>query len=355
MNLEQTKEFKKVYSRLQDDISRRIYKQRLLYSLLGDKQELYQLACDNSKIEELLNAKKFCFYGAGVGGENLLGNIINLYNPFYDRDLKPEFMIDNNKIGNIKDVPIISYKQFLELPDYQDYLIIVTVDKPNARMEIEKSLNKHNLNYIHGYEDLILLRKQYFDLPELNLKNEYFVDAGGFDGKSTELLFECSGVGYSYIFEPNENQQNVIKTNLKKYKNNIQVLPYGLSDENKVASFICCPSGSFEQNSTMAENGLKVQCDGTYVSQIEIRKMDDVLQAKKVTYIKMDIEGSELAALKGAENIIRTQKPKLAICVYHKPEDMWEIPSLLLEYCPDYKFYLRHYNCTAPETVLYAI
>ena len=74
-----------------------------------------------------------------------------------------------------------------------------------------------------------------------------------------------------------------------------------------------------------------------------------------ITFIKMDIEGSEIPALRGAKEIIETQKPKLAICVYHKPEDIWEIPELILDYVPEYRLYLRHYSITYTETVLYAI
>jgi hypothetical protein len=68
----------------------------------------------------------------------------------------------------------------------------------------------------------------------------------------------------------------------------------------------------------------------------------------------MDIEGAELNALKGARRIIEEQTPKLAICVYHKPKDIWEIPQLILDICPRYKFYLRHYSFSPTETVLYA-
>ncbi len=67
---------------------------------------------------------------------------------------------------------------------------------------------------------------------------------------------------------------------------------------------------------------------------IEVRRLDDILGNRPVTFIKMDIEGSELAALRGAERIIRQQRPKLAICVYHKPEDMWEIPNFILNCRP---------------------
>ena len=69
----------------------------------------------------------------------------------------------------------------------------------------------------------------------------------------------------------------------------------------------------------------------------------------------MDIEGAEYKALLGAEKTIKKYKPKLAICIYHKPEDVWEIPWLIHQFNPNYKFYLRHYSLTSPETVLYAI
>ena len=68
----------------------------------------------------------------------------------------------------------------------------------------------------------------------------------------------------------------------------------------------------------------------------------------------MDVEGEEYEALKGAARIIEEQKPKLAISVYHKNEDIFLIPQLLLELRKDYKFYLRHYSLVTNETVLYA-
>ena len=68
----------------------------------------------------------------------------------------------------------------------------------------------------------------------------------------------------------------------------------------------------------------------------------------------MDIEGAELEALKGAEQIIRNFKPKLAICAYHKPEDLYTLPELIKSFRDDYVFYLRHYTDTLYETVLYA-
>lgn len=74
-----------------------------------------------------------------------------------------------------------------------------------------------------------------------------------------------------------------------------------------------------------------------------------------MTYIKMDIEGAELEALKGAKNIIETQRPKLAICIYYSLSDLYEIPLYLMQICKGYKFYVRHYSYGWIESVLYAI
>jgi hypothetical protein len=72
------------------------------------------------------------------------------------------------------------------------------------------------------------------------------------------------------------------------------------------------------------------------------------------TFIKMDIEGSEMDALYGAKETIIRNKPKLAICIYHKPEHLYQIPLLIHEWVPEYKLYIRHHSHYDSETVLYA-
>jgi len=79
------------------------------------------------------------------------------------------------------------------------------------------------------------------------------------------------------------------------------------------------------------------------------------LKDENITFIKMDIEGAELNALKGAANIIARLRPKLAISVYHRPNHMIDIPLYLKSLIPDYKLYLRHYSIYPQETILYAI
>lgn len=74
----------------------------------------------------------------------------------------------------------------------------------------------------------------------------------------------------------------------------------------------------------------------------------------RLDYLKMDIEGAEYEVLYGAKETIRKYKPKLAICVYHKPEDILLIPQLIKELVPEYKIYLSHKRDDFIETVLFA-
>ncbi len=94
---------------------------------------------------------------------------------------------------------------------------------------------------------------------------------------------------------------------------------------------------------------------GSGASKGHVVPLDDVLRAEKVTFIKMDIEGAEPHALRGAKNIIQAQKPKLAICVYHDFRHLWEIPLYIKLLVPEYKIYLRHHTNLEYETVCYAV
>ena len=76
---------------------------------------------------------------------------------------------------------------------------------------------------------------------------------------------------------------------------------------------------------------------------VETTTIDKELSGQRATYIKMNIEGSEVPALKGAEYTIKTFRPRLAIMGYHKTSDFWEVPLLIKEYRPDYNIELRSY------------
>lgn len=74
----------------------------------------------------------------------------------------------------------------------------------------------------------------------------------------------------------------------------------------------------------------------------------------RVDAIKLDVEGAELAALRGAQNLIRSHHPKLIVCLYHKPRDLFEIPLWLHQLAPGYEMRLAHSSCGFTDTILYA-
>jgi hypothetical protein len=86
------------------------------------------------------------------------------------------------------------------------------------------------------------------------------------------------------------------------------------------------------------------------------RTIDGLVRSHEIEHIdliKMDIEGSELAALRGAENSLRRWRPKLAISLYHRPEDFFAIPLWLKSLDCGYRLFLNHYSIHHEETVLY--
>lgn len=76
-------------------------------------------------------------------------------------------------------------------------------------------------------------------------------------------------------------------------------------------------------------------------------------QIDRVDFIKMDIEGAELNALKGAEAVIRKFKPTLAIALYHRVEDFYQIPGWINNLGLGYHFYIGHYTIHQEETILF--
>ena len=143
------------------------------------------------------------------------------------------------------------------------------------------------------------------------------------------------------MIEPDRDNADRIRDN-KKISGKINVLERGLWDHSTILRF----NSGKNENSTISEDG-----------DIEIQtvSIDEIETPSPISFIKMDIEGSEGKALIGAKKTILKYKPKLAICAYHKPEDIVDLPLMVLDMIPDYKLYLRHYSYTDTETVLYAI
>ena len=172
---------------------------------------------------------------------------------------------------------------------------------------------------------------------------ETIIDAGCYNG-ATALRFLEWGKGKVsriYSFEPDSCSYVRCQDRLKDYADRITLINKGLW--NKDDTVFANPDGS---------GGSSVLSKGS--TEIKLTSIDNTVNGGKVTLIELDIEGAELKALEGAKNTIICHHPRLAISVYHKPEDIYEIPGYILSLVPEYKFYLRHYSSRNWETVLYA-
>jgi len=193
--------------------------------------------------------------------------------------------------------------------------------------------------------------KDIFTLP----KDVFFIDCGAYDGDTlTDFMKETNGECTAAIcIELSKSNYDTLAETAKKY-HNVQCLHAGVWNEN--TSIEISDAGG----PSLSIDASKNESRTTNSTLVPLKKLDDIITDPRLNeyihiYIKMDLEGAELMALKGAEHTIKTHKPKLAICVYHKDEDIIEIPAYLKSLNPDYSFYLRKYSACQHELVLFAI
>lgn len=183
-------------------------------------------------------------------------------------------------------------------------------------------------------------------------ENEVLIDAGAYNGDTLGAFIKKTHGKFDKVIclEPGAEQADELARAFEGdiASGQVELIRKGLYDRETVLGFRVIPweelTGSF----------LVEQDGGTQVQTTTL----DVIAAERnqrPTFLKMDIEGSELAALHGAEKTIRMYKPKLAICIYHRMEDIVTIPQYIASLHPNYRFYIRHHSLDVHETVLYAI
>jgi len=194
-------------------------------------------------------------------------------------------------------------------------------------------------------------RCQIEDLVIEVVEGDVVIDAGGCYGE-TALYFALkagnSGRVFTFEFMPE---------NLSIYHQNMELN----SDVAQRVELIEKPLWEHSGEKLYIEGsgpGTRVQqeTNDPNAKKIETISIDDLVYDKKLTkldFIKMDIEGAELQALKGAEKSIQKFRPKMAISIYHKPQDFWTIPQYIASLDLGYRFALRHFTIHQEETVLF--
>lgn len=195
-----------------------------------------------------------------------------------------------------------------------------------------------NPDYMKNYT--VRVQDQYFE-DFMNFSGEVFVDAGGFDGDTSEG-FAQRYPDYEKIilFEPSEKNLSAARQRLTCYRD-IDYQSLGLSDS-------ACTL-NFDQNAGSAS-----AISGSAGTQIHVDTLDSVV-SERVTFIKMDLEGWEMKALQGSRRHIEKERPKLAIAVYHDSPDFRLVHQFISEFGHGYDCYLRHYTQGWSETVMFFV
>jgi len=310
------------------------------------------------KIFEQFKGKRVFIYGAGVYGKWV-------FEKLYQDNIPVTAFLDINVKGTLFDLPVYKADEYTW---NKEGIVIAAIVKPYAvRQEIfqfirdcgfseivdAQSLRCHYVDFDNklGFQDVLateLLKdehsqkiynanlyahfnRNYFNCLESIGSVQYFpddipmdydrvIDCGGYTGDTAELFIE-KGATDVCVFEPDKVVFKKLSENLCVYRQpSVFMFPLAVSD----------------------------------IIDNSIVTIDSVVRNLAPTFIKMDIEGDELRALKGAKNTIKRYAPDLAICVYHRINHIWDIPLLLDSWNLGYKFHLKCHNSYTMETVLYA-
>ena len=166
----------------------------------------------------------------------------------------------------------------------------------------------------------------YQDILKLG-SNENIIDLGAYDGDTIKEFLEFTNGKYQHItaFEPDKKNFRKLLKNTDTLEN-ITYINMGAWSHKDTLIF----STKAGRNSKLSAEGEQVQV--TDIDSLEI----------PATFIKMDIEGSELKALDGMKKTIQKNHPKLYVCAYHRNEDLFSLPAKILEINDSYKIYFRH-------------
>lgn len=205
------------------------------------------------------------------------------------------------------------------------------------------------------YYEVLKDQYQYSEVGFKVEKGDILIDAGACVGDST--FFFASRVGSSgkvFAFEMLPANLRVLYKNVSlnaEEFQNIKVFECPLAEESD-KEFYIVENGPA---SCISEKAPKDTSQAVVVKSMSIDSLVKEEKLDKVDMIKMDIEGAELSALKGAVDTIKSFRPKLAICVYHRECDFDEIPRYIDSLGMDYKFHLKHHGIQQGETVLYCL
>lgn len=205
----------------------------------------------------------------------------------------------------------------------------------------------HNLELVWEVYD----EHQYFGNNIIRKAGGVFVDCGAFQGDTlNDFMNQVGDSEYKYwAFEADGHNYDVLKQLCHdNHWDHVEI--------NKMAVWSKKDTLIFKNNEITGDvSGKVVEKHTEKGVVVQADSLDNVLADEKVDFIKMDIEGAELEALRGAAKLIKRYKPTLAISAYHELEHLWEVPFLIKEIDDNYDIYFEHHMWNMADTVCYGI
>ena len=256
------------------------------------------------------------------------------------------------------DVPVCGTNLF-DLEFYQKNK--EKIEKVSSLLADEKS--KEVYGSVIKYKlsgDILHLQHTHSDFSEIYrniLKAENFdiiADLGAYNGDTLrEIKPYAKRLSCAFAFEPDRRNHKKL-TEWAETENAFAVKAFKLAAWNKNETLTF--DGSGNRNSTLVSPDSLPVTKAAKTVDVEAAALDEILCGARVSYIKYDVEGAEKEALEGSKNTIEDHRPALLISLYHRSEDIFELPLFIHEKYPDYKLYIRRRQYVpAWDTVLLAV
>lgn len=293
------------------------------------KQNTKFFGKDVLPVSRLYEEESVCVFLLSMYYEEMMESLKK--NHFFEKDGREAYNLFYAKLGDTS-----------ALDDHMEELKGILSDEHSKG--IVDVIRKHRISCECDYSDIKECSQYFVDGIIRREENAVFVDAGAYDGGTIKqfLDFQKSRFEKIYSFEMDAINYSKLQKSFGG-RANIELSNCGLWDREEELKYTNRGTASSISESNIGDSVAKCVT------------LDGILAGQRVSFIKMDIEGAEIRALYGARESILKWRPQLAICLYHQPDDIWQIPILIHEWVPEYKLYIRHHSDRPEETILYAV
>lgn len=271
----------------------------------------------------------------------MVGNSLEIEKQFRQMDI-PYMTYNELALADMMNLPL-DYTWFARQRQRIFHCYEILHDDVSKMVYVDLLCNKIAPQYAKLSYDNLFSEGEYFGHGLFSLDDhEVFIDCGAFTGDTIEKFIQIkqdkfhSIVAFELDQDNYEQLQSFISSKMSSVKNKIISYNFGVWSRSETIRY----GRGGEHDPSEGYSVFKKE----NTTEGKVVKIDDIIECQKATFIKMDIEGAELPALYGAAGTIRKMKPKLAICLYHRLSDLWEIPLYIYKLHQDYKISIRHHH-----------